>query len=322
MRILFMGTPEFACPSLTALARSRHEVVAVITRRDKPRGRGRHLAPPPVKAAAEKLGIPVHQPVALRSPAFLENMRALGPDLAAVVAFGALLSRDWLELPPYGCINLHPSLLPKYRGAAPINWAVINGESKTGVTVFKIVEDLDAGDILLQRETPIGPDQTAGDLHDLLAELGAAALVEAVDAIEDGAATFIPQDSRKATLAPQLRKEDGIIDWRLSARTLRDFIRGMTPWPGACTELKRRGGKRPQRVAILSAAAEQAPPQARPLRPPGKILAVRPGGILVAAGEGGLLITRLKPAGAKAMSAAEYVRGHTVGPGDEFVPPC
>jgi len=313
-----MGTPDFACPSLRALAGSRHDVAGVITRRDMPRGRGRRLSPPPVKEEAQRLGIPVYQPARVGSGEFLDEMSALNLDLAVVTAFGAILSRDWLELPAHGCINIHASLLPKYRGAAPINWAVINGEDKTGVTIIKLTEELDAGDILLQREVEIGPDQTAGELHDVLAELGAEMVVEAVDAIEDGKATFTPQDPAQVTWARQLRKEDGIIDWALPAWKLRNFIRGMTPWPGAYAELKRRDGGRGGRIIVLAADAERAEGAAQP---PGRILAVRPDGILVAAGEGNLLITQLKPSGGKAMSASEYVRGHEVRAGDELVSP-
>ncbi|MEW6357890.1 MAG: methionyl-tRNA formyltransferase [Planctomycetota bacterium] len=313
MDILFLGTPAFACPSLSALARAGHRIVAVVTRTDKPRGRRGKPIPSDIKRRAIEHGLPVLETERASAPDFAPKLAALKPQLGVVAAFGEKLSNELLRIPDHGFINVHASLLPKYRGAAPITWAVVNGETQTGVTIIRLVEAMDAGPILLQRATDIRPGETAGELHDRLAEMGAALLVEAVAAVENGTATFTPQPTAGVTLAPMLKKDDGLIPWHRSAREIACFVPGMSPWPGAFTFLKRQGSDRPERVVLLAVDLVEAPHAA-----PGTVLAVRDDGILAAAGEGAILIRRLQPAGKRAMSAAEYLRGRSVRPGDVF----
>jgi len=311
MRIVFMGTPEFACPSLSALCGS---VVLVVTMPDRPAGRGRKLTPPPVKRLAERLHLPIHQTGDISSEETLKALREAAPDIIVVVAFGAKLPREVLDLPKHGCINLHASLLPRYRGAAPITWAIVRGEKETGVTVFKLTERMDAGPILLQRRVEIPPDWTAGDLHDALARVGAETLAEAVELIETGRARYTPQEERLATYAPMLTKEDAAIDWSRPAPELHNFIRGMTPRPGAYTALLTCKGK--ERVIIVRTEPRR---ESKHDCEPGSIVEVNESGLLVAAGEGCILVKSLKPAGKREMSAGEYLRGHSVKPGDRFV---
>ncbi|MDR5683020.1 MAG: methionyl-tRNA formyltransferase [Armatimonadota bacterium] len=300
MRVLFLGTPSFALPSLEALA-SRHGVVAVITQPDRPAGRGRRLTPPPVAVRARELGIPVLQPDRLRD--VRAQVEALAPDLGVTVAYGKIIPRWLLDLPAHGCINLHPSLLPKYRGASPIQRAILHGDAVTGVTVIRQTAELDAGDILAQREVPILPDDTAGTLEARLAQVGARLLVEVVDAIGRGEARPAPQDPAAASYFGKLTKEDGRIDWTHPAAQIERHIRAMEPWPKAFTF---RGG---ERVAIRRGRVvsdEGAP---------GCVLRLTEEGFVVGTGEGALEVVEVQPASGRRMSAADYARGHrlTVG---------
>ncbi|MFQ5458843.1 MAG: methionyl-tRNA formyltransferase, partial [Myxococcota bacterium] len=235
MRIVFMGTPEFSVPSLEALIQAGHEIAAVVAQPDRPRGRGLAPASPPTARAARRSGIPVLQPARVRAPAFFDALTALAPELIVVVAFGQILPKAILDLPPRGCINLHASLLPRYRGAAPIQWAILRGERVTGLTTMTMNEEMDAGDILRVREVPIREGETAGALAERLCRAGAPLLVETVQAIGEGRATPRPQDPAAVTMAPRLRKEDGRIPWADAARDIVNRVRAVTPWPGAFT---------------------------------------------------------------------------------------
>ena len=237
LRIVFMGTPEFACPTLRALIDRGERVVAVVTQPDRPKGRGQRLQPPPVKALAERHGIPVLQPLKVRAPEAVEAIRALVPDLIVVVAFGQILPKSLLDIPRHGCINVHASLLPRYRGAAPLNWCIVNGETETGVTTMLMDVGLDTGDMLLKRTTPIDPDEDTSALHDRLALIGAEALVATLDELVAGRLVPQKQDDALSCYAPLMKKEDGRIDWSRDPQTIKNLVRGMAPWPGAYTSL-------------------------------------------------------------------------------------
>ena len=233
MKIVFMGTPEFAVPSLKALVGAGHEICGVFTQPDKPKNRGMKLQEPPVKEYALSIGLPVFQPAKVRDGEALGILQALNPDLIAVAAYGKILPVDILALPRLGCVNVHSSLLPKYRGAAPINWAILNGEDETGVTIMYMAEGMDTGDILAQAKTPIGLNENAAQLFVRLADIGAGLLVETVAALEAGKVSPVPQDSARASYAPMLSKEQSPLDWTRSARQLHDHVRGLYPWPSA-----------------------------------------------------------------------------------------
>ena len=303
MRILFMGTPDFAVPSLEALVAAGHDVCGVFTQPDKPKNRGMKLLPTPVKVCAQAHGIPVFQPVKLRDGTALAQNQELAPELIVVAAYGRIRPDDILAAPPKGCINVHSSLLPKYRGAAPINWAVLNGDSETGVTIMHMAHDLDAGDIIDQAATPIDPDETVVSLHDRLAQMGAELLVKVVADIAAGTAARTPQDHGKATLAPMLSRELSPMDFTRPARELHNQVRGLIPWPAAVTEL---GGSRCKvfSTSVLDAHTDAAP---------GAILAAGKEGIQVACGGGTVLrIDELQADGGKRMKAADYLRGHPI----------
>ncbi|MFR1050640.1 MAG: methionyl-tRNA formyltransferase [Lachnospirales bacterium] len=301
MRILFMGTPDFAVPSLEALLGAGHTVCGVFTQPDKPKNRGMKLQPTPVKECALSHGIPVFQPVKLRDGTALEQIRALAPELIVVAAYGRILPQDILDCPPKGCINVHSSLLPRYRGAAPINWAILNGDGETGVTIMHMAAALDAGDIIAQASTPIGPDETAPELTARLAELGGALLAETVARIEAGTAERIPQDEAGVTLAPMLGKELSPLDFSRNAQVLHDQVRGLIPWPAATAMV---GGVR---CKIFATAAERGSGGA------GTVLEAGKNGILIACGsDTALRILELQPDGGKRMRAADYLRGHPV----------
>lgn len=233
MRIVYMGTPDFAVPTLQALLDSPHQVVGVFSQPDRPKGRGYKLMPPPVKELALAHGVPVYQPVKMRDGTALAILKQLRPDVIVVAAYGRLLPKEILELPAYGCINVHASLLPRYRGAGPVQWSVINGEKATGVTTMFMGEGLDTGDILEQVQTPIGPEETAGELMGRLAEIGAQLLLHTLELLESGKAVRTIQDESLATYAPMLQKSDGALDFSQSAQKLYDRIRGVSPWPSA-----------------------------------------------------------------------------------------
>ncbi len=297
-----MGTPEFALPSLEAIHREGWEIGAVLTRPDSSAGRGRRKAVPPVKLKAEELGLDVWQPVALSEPGLRERARDLAPDLIVGVAYGKLIPPDLLKLAPKGGINLHPSLLPRYRGAAPVQWALIEGESVTGVTVLYFTEKMDAGDILGQEQAGITPEDNAETLSERLAFTGARLLVRVIKEIEEGRAEGRPQDENLVSRAPLLKKEDGLIDWGKSSREISNLVRGLYPWPGAYTLLPTPKGNK--RLKIIESS----------LRPkgegrPGEVLAAEGEELIVAAGVGALEIVTLQLEGRRAVTAGEFLRG-------------
>lgn len=299
--IVFMGTPEFAVVSLQHLLESGHDILAVVTQPDRPVGRGMAMTPPPVKRLAERHGIPVLQPRRARDPEFLERLRAIGPDLIVVVAYGQILPAELLQIPKLGCMNVHASLLPKYRGAAPFQWAIINGETETGITTMFMAEELDAGDILLQRRLAIGPDEDAASLHDRLAVLGAEVLLETIERLSKGELTRYPQDHTEATYYPRLDRDDGELDWSLSAQQVHDRVRGLNPWPGAFTFLD---GRRIKIIAGKTGGATDGEP--------GTVQSINDDGLGVATGEGIYIITRLQPANGRVLSADEFARGYRI----------
>ena len=300
MRILFMGTPDFAVASLRRLVADGHEVCGVFTQPDKPKNRGHKLVPTPVKEFALTETIPVYQPLKMRDGTALELVQSLAPELTVVAAYGRILPEDILEAPRYGSINVHSSLLPKYRGAAPINWAILNGEETTGVSIMYMAKELDAGDVILQKETPIGPDEDAQALTVRLADLGAEALSEAVAAIGNGTAARTPQDESRQTYASMLTKEMSPIDWTRSAREIDCQVRGLIPWPCAACELAG------QRFKVYRTAPGEQTGAA-----PGTVLSAGKQGIQVACGRGeSLYLTEIQAEGGKRMAAASYLLGH------------
>jgi methionyl-tRNA formyltransferase len=300
MRIVFMGTPEFAVPSLEALLKSDDRVVGIVTQPDRPRGRGQRLSPSPVKVIAQRQNIPLLQPTKMKDPSFMAELSGWKPDVIAVAAFGRILPPTILSLPSRGCINVHGSLLPKYRGAGPIQWALINGETETGITTMLMDEGMDTGAMLLQATMAIGPDDTAGSLSSRLADLGGRLLVETLAQLKAGTLTPRPQDHGQATLAPLLKKEDGAVNWTMSATSIANRIRGLTPWPGAYTFLKT------ERLTISrSVALDEATTLA-----PGQIIALTKDAIHVATGKGVLAIRELQPANGRRMPVAQYLAGH------------
>jgi len=303
MRILFMGTGEICLLSLDwLLSTPKHQVVAVVTQPDKPAGRKLVLTPPEVKVRAQAAGIPVHQPKRLKRK--LDDLRPYHADIAVVIAYGQILSQDMLDLPRLGCINVHASLLPKYRGAAPIQAAVLAGDAESGVTIMHIAQALDAGDVITMERTPILPTDTGGSLHDRLALIAPAALERALDAISNGTATRTPQDHAQATHVGKLSREDGAIDWTQSAEHIERQVRAYNPWPGTYTQL-------PGSTAVLKVHAAQILPGATACPAPGTILAADPKqGLVVATGTGLLAITALQAPNGKRMSAQDYLRGH------------
>ena len=302
MRILFMGTPEFAVASLKRLVEDGHQVCGVFTQPDKPKNRGHKMAFSPVKEYALTVAIPVYQPLKMRDGAALDIVRELAPELIVVAAYGKLLPEDILNTPPYGSINVHSSLLPKYRGAAPINWAILNGERVTGVSIMYMAKELDAGDVILCRETPIDPDEDAQALTARLALLGADALAEAVEQLKNGTAQRTVQDHSAFTYAPMLDRSLSPMDFTRSAQQLHDQVRGLIPWPCASMTLDGRTVK-VYRTAIGGETALAA----------GRIAEAGKQGLAIACGDGRLLrVLELQAEGGKRMAAADYLRGHPV----------
>jgi methionyl-tRNA formyltransferase len=325
LRVVFLGTPAFAVPSLRALA-PQVTIAAVISQPDRPAGRGRKLTSPPVVEAARILGLPVMQPESLKSAAVQAEVRALTPDLLAVVAYGRIIPPVVLALPRLAGINVHPSLLPAYRGASPIQAAVADGARLTGVTIMHLADELDAGDIILQREVPIGPEETAGELEARLAEIGAALLVEAIRLIAAGTVPRTPQDHSKATYAGKVSKTDGEIAWNKPATVIVNQVRAMNPWPCAYTTW-RGGTLRVWRAA--AARGEPAPEMPQPgeglpgervpgLTVPGQVLFTGESGIAVAAGQGTVELSEVQPQGGRRMSAGEFLRGHALQAGERL----
>jgi len=310
-----MGTAELACASLEALvAPPEFQVVAVVTQPDRPKGRALKLQPSPVKLAALRLGLPVLQPERARDPAFLKQLRQFSPDVIVVAAYGQLLPPAILELPPQGCVNVHASLLPKYRGAAPIQWAILNDESQTGVSIMKLAEKLDAGDILAQRATPIAPEDTAATLHERLARMGAQLLVETLKECVNNTLAARPQNEAEATFARKISKEDGRLDWAQPARSLWNRVRAFTPWPGAFTSWP--GGAQPRTIKIWRASVEEGPAGASGSS--GVVLQADKAGILVACGSGALRIDELQLEGGRPLPAAQFLIGHALHSGERL----
>jgi methionyl-tRNA formyltransferase len=306
MRLVFMGTPDFATASLEALLRSDDSVVGIVTQPDRPKGRGHILTPSPVKLLALRDQIPLLQPLKMKDPEFLQALAGWEPDLIVVAAYGRILPPAILSFPPRGCINVHASLLPKYRGAGPIQWAIINGETETGITTMLMDEGMDTGAMLLQKAIPITPDDTAGTLSSHLAELGGRLLVETITRLKAGTLVPQPQDALRATLAPLRKKEDGMIDWTLPAMVLANRVRGLSPWPGAYTNVVGGESWTIWKVLALPGPITQ---------PPGMIVAVTREVIHVATGDGVLAITELQPANSRRMAASRYLAGHPVAVG-------
>jgi len=299
-RVVFMGTPAFAVPSLRALVDAGYDVVLVVTQPDRPKGRSGEPVPPPVKVFATSFGLRVFQPERLKDEAAIREILATSPDVIVTAAYGQIVPRPLLEGPPFGAINVHASLLPKYRGAAPVAWALIRGETKTGVTIVKMVEALDAGPILAQRETSIYPHENAAILEARLAEMGAALLVETLPRYFRGEIEPVPQNEAEKSFAPLLKKEDGALDFQLSAQELVWRVRGLTPWPGAFFSAFG------ERILVYEAQAEDEGPFAG--ASPGTIVELADV-IRIRAGKGVFVVRRLKPEGRREMTAAEFLRG-------------
>ncbi len=302
-----MGTPAFAIPSLKILIEHDFSIAGVVTQPDRPKGRGRKLVAPPVKDYAATLNIPLYQPDRVRDESFLEIFKEISPEMVVLVAFGQILPREIVEFPPLGCVNVHPSLLPKYRGPAPMNWTIIGGEERTGVTIMRIDEGMDSGDVLLQEETEIGDSETFDHLHDRLSEMGAQLLFKAVEGISAGTITRKPQDSSLLSVAPKITRATSRIDWKRPAREIVNLIRGLSSIPGAYTLFK---GKK---VKIFDASWEEMPttgvPGAlSPLKKEGKIR--------VAAKDGYVYIEELQLEGKKRMKTGDFLRGYQISPGD------
>ncbi|MBM4255817.1 MAG: methionyl-tRNA formyltransferase [Deltaproteobacteria bacterium] len=307
MRLVFMGTPDFAVPSLQALIESGDPVVGVFTQPDQPSGRGMAMHAPPVKILAESQGLPVFQPTKLRVPGVLEQLQAWQPDLIVVAAYGKILPNSILDLPPRGCINVHASLLPKYRGAGPIQWAIARGETETGITIMRISEQMDSGDILLQKVIAITAHDTGGSLHDKLARLGAVALTEALQLLKQGQLPARPQNEAGVTYAPLITKENGRIDWSREAVVIERHIRAFNPWPSAYTTVN---GK------LLKVFAAQVELQARSTSlAPGSIIEVTPIGPIIATGAGALILTEVQLEGKKRLPIQDFLRGYPLSPG-------
>lgn len=296
MRIVFMGTPDFAAASLKKLIETQHEIVGVFTQPDKPKGRGYKLVAPPVKELALEHGLAVYQPEKMRDGTALSILKELQPELIAVVAYGKILPKEILELPKYGCVNVHGSLLPKYRGAGPIQWGVIDGEPVTGVTTMYMGEGLDTGDMILKKETPIGENETYGELHDRLAEIGAEALVETLDLIEQGNAPREQQDDTLSSYAPMLDKKIARLDFNEPAQKLHNLIRGLSPWPVAHTTFNGKLLKVHRAVLVRDKNGN-----------PGEVLDRKR--LIVACGEGALELKEVQLEGGKRISGEDFMRG-------------
>ncbi len=303
-RILFMGTPAFALPALQMLHNSSYPIIAVVTQPDRPAGRGQKEVAPPVKLLAQKFGLPVLQPPKVKDPSFLETVYQLKPEMIVVAAYGQILPKAIIDFPPLRCLNIHPSLLPKYRGAAPINWAIIRGETKTGVTIMHMDEGMDSGDILLQQETAIDAAENYGQLHDRLASQGAALLIAAIGRMSAGTALRKPQDESGVIFAPRLKKETGRINWSSHAGDIVNLIRGLSPEPAAYTTLE---GKT---LKIFTASAGNDDVKDTP----GTIGEQTDRGLAVAAADGHVLLKEIQLAGKRRMSVDDFLRGHRLNP--------
>lgn len=309
MKIIFMGTPDFSVGTLEKLIEAGHEILLVVTQPDKPKGRSKALQFPPVKEAALAQGLKVYQPKRIREPQCVEYLREYGADIAVVVAFGQILPKEILEMPKFGCVNVHASLLPKYRGASPIQWAVIQGEEVTGVTTMRMDEGVDTGDIILQQEVRLREDETGGSLFGRLSEAGAELCVKTLEAIGQGTAVFTPQDHQKATHTKMIQKQMGKLDWSRPARELECLIRGLNPWPSAYTSLQ---GKT---LKIWKASVEEG---ASGIQPPGTITEVGKDAWKVQTGQGLLALEEVQLEGKKRMAAGAFLRGFPLEAGQKF----
>jgi methionyl-tRNA formyltransferase len=311
LRIIFMGTAELSCASLEKLARDKKfSIAAVVTQPDKPKGRDLKLTPSPVKILAEKLNLPVLQPLTARAEKFIRELRELKPDLMVVVAYGQILPQTILDLPRFGCLNIHTSLLPKYRGAAPIQWAIVNGDAETGVTIMKMDAGLDTGPVLSTRRTPILPTDDSQSLHDRLAQLGAELLGETVSDYIAGKISPQPQPAEGSTYAAKIKKEDGQIDWDMPAQKIWNRLRAFTPWPGAFTFLQTEPG--PQLLKIWRAEPVEKSGGA------GEVLSIDKTGIVVGCGQGALRILELQREGGKRLVAEQFLTGFPLKAGSRF----
>jgi len=308
LRVAFFGTPEFAVPTLDALLRSRHQVVAVVTQPDRPRGRGQHATDAPVKARAVASGLTILQPDRLKDPSFADAFAALNADLGVVAAYGKILPESLIDTPRFGMINVHASLLPKYRGAAPIHRAVIAGDAETGVTIMRVVKALDAGPMIATVTRAIGPNDTSDEVEHDLAMLGAALLVDVVDRMADDVVTERPQDDAQATYASRLAKDEGLIDWALPATQIHNRIRGLRPWPQTWTFLDGR------RVIVQKSTLDDGSVSAEP----GVIVEAGGDAFVAATGHGRLRLLQLQPEGRRSVSAREFLAGHPVHAGARF----
>jgi methionyl-tRNA formyltransferase len=293
-----MGTSDFAVPALEALHKAGYPISLVVTQPDRPAGRGLDLKPSPVKKKALELGLPLFQPEKVRTPEAVETLQKTQADLGVVAAYGQILPASVLQIPKTACLNIHGSILPKYRGAAPIHYAIIQGETQTGVTLMYMNEKMDEGDVLLVEKTPIGPEETTGEVHDRLAQLGAKGLLEAVHLLEEGKAPRVPQDPSKATYAPSIKREFCRLNWNAPASQVHDRVRGLSPWPVAKTSWKGLELKVHRAV------------QAAPKGPAGEVLEITKEGVLVGAGEGSVRLLEIQPPGKKKMSAFDFTLGH------------
>jgi len=303
-RILFMGTPAFALPSLQLLHEQQYPIIGVVSQPDRPQGRGLKKVAPPVKFLAQKFGLPVFQPEKVKDQSFIELFKKLKPDMVVVVAFGQILPKVIIDYPPLQCLNIHPSLLPKYRGAAPINWPIIRGETKTGVTIMLMDEGMDSGDILTQQETDIGAAETYGELHDRLASAGATLLIKTIEQVVAGTAQRKLQDASGVTFSPHLKKETGKINWQDNVFNIVNLIRGLSPSPAAYTFLEG------QVLKIFSAEANQN----KTSEAPGTIGTVSTAGLPVATSDGYVILKDIQLAGKKRMLISDFLRGHHLKP--------
>ena len=308
MNIVFMGTPNFSLPTLKQLYESNHNIQLVVTQPNRPKGRGRESSAPPVKQFALEKGLPIIQPEKLSNPQIVYTLGELNADIFVVVAFGQILGESLLTLPRHFCINLHSSLLPKYRGAAPINWAIINGETETGVTTMRMNAGLDTGDILLSRKVPIGTEDDAQSLHDTLAFEGSALVLETLHQLDSGKLEAICQESDLSSYAPKLKKEDGLIHWDEPASKIHNRVRGLSPWPGAFSFF----GSRRFRICKTETATGD------PLDRPGCIIRTADRGIEVGTGDGRIIVTEIQSEGKKRMKAKSFLAGHKWVAGDKF----
>ncbi len=302
MRVLFMGTPDIATGCLQKLIDNKYDIIGVVTQPDKPQNRGKKLGMPPVKELAIKYDIPVYQPLKAREEGFVETLKELNPDIIVVVAFGQILPKSILDIPKLGCINVHVSLLPKLRGAAPINWTIINGDTKTGVTTMYMDEGLDTGDMILTEEFDLDDEITAGELHDKMKETGADTLIETLKLIEKGEAPRIPQNHEEMTYAPMMNKLLGQIDWSKNATDIHNLVRGVNPWPSAYTTYKDNTMK-VWKTKVLDKTSDKAP---------GTIIKVDKDGIEVSTKDKVILIKEMQMPGKKRVEVAEYIKGNSI----------